>query len=336
MWAPFARSFQERQEGLTHEFPCIQIQADVTLGLGQREQPSRDGRRLCSLACVVQSDHRQHHPFERFLDICWLVKVLSEALQRLDRLGVLPLCQKDTRQQQHLPFVQLHKWEVLLLARVFLAQRQYAQAVETLERFREHLDQPADIEKTLEWMVLSVVALHHAGKRAQATSVAARLLALTEPEGYIRLYLDAGKLMQQALLALLEAAGKGGPHASREDGNSVSAHPISRSYVSRLLEVFEQEEQTRAHRAGTPLASWQEIQPMHPAAEVQRQGAEPLSRQELKVLRLLVTGQTYAEMAEALIVSPNTIKTQVSSIYRKLGVSRRAAAIAVTARLHLL
>ena len=55
-----------------------------------------------------------------------------------------------------------------------------------------------------------------------------------------------------------------------------------------------------------------------------------------QVLRLLVGGSTYAEMAEALIVSPNTIKTQVSSIYRKLGVSRRAEAIAITQRLHLL
>jgi LuxR family maltose regulon positive regulatory protein len=54
------------------------------------------------------------------------------------------------------------------------------------------------------------------------------------------------------------------------------------------------------------------------------------------VLRLLVAGQTYVEMAEALIVSPNTIKTQVSSIYRKLAVSRRAEAIAMAARLHLL
>ena len=41
-------------------------------------------------------------------------------------------------------------------------------------------------------------------------------------------------------------------------------------------------------------------------------------------------------MAETLIVSPNTIKTQVSSIYRKLGVSRRAEAIAVSAQFHLL
>src|SRR5260221_3073417 len=88
----------------------------------------------------------------------------------------------------------LRKWEVLLLVRVFLAQQQYALAVETLERFREHLDQPADtlnIEKMLEWMALSVVALHHAGKRTQAARIAARPFAMTEPEGCIRLYLDA-------------------------------------------------------------------------------------------------------------------------------------------------
>jgi LuxR family maltose regulon positive regulatory protein len=63
---------------------------------------------------------------------------------------------------------------------------------------------------------------------------------------------------------------------------------------------------------------------------------EPLSPQEQRVLRLLVAGQTYAEIAESFVVSPNTIKTQVNSIYRKLGVSRRAEAIELTGRLHLL
>ena len=231
------------------------------------------------------------------------------------------------------------KWEVLLLVRVSLAQQQYARAVETLERFREHLDQPADnlnIEKMLEWMALSVVALHHAGKSAQAARVAARLFAMTEPEGCIRLYLDAGEPMRQALEALLEAAGKGDPDAPQEDENSTSALSLSRSYVSHLLAAFEQEERKRAHRAGTPLARKPEIQPELTLTEVQKQGAESLSRQELRVLRRLCAGQTYAEMAEALIVSPNTIKTQVSSIYRKLGVSRRAEAIAATQRLSLL
>ena len=80
----------------------------------------------------------------------------------------------------------------------------------------------------------------------------------------------------------------------------------------------------------------QVIQSESEAAEMQRQGIEPLSRQELRVLRLLIAGQTYVEMAETLIVSTNTIKTQVSSIYRKLGVSRRAEAITATQRLQLL
>jgi LuxR family transcriptional regulator, maltose regulon positive regulatory protein len=230
----------------------------------------------------------------------------------------------------------LRKWEVLLLVRVALAQRRYARAVETLERFREHLDQPADIEKALEWMALSVVALHHAGKSTQVTPVAARLLALTEPEGYLRLYLDAGEPMRQALLAPLGTASKEGLNVPREEGNSVSAVSISRTYVSRLLAAFEQEERTRAHRADMSHASRQEIQPEPHRAEMQRQGAEPLSRQELKVLRLLVTGQTYTEMAEVLVVSSNTIKSQVGSIYRKLNVRGRLEAYTVAQRLRLL
>jgi DNA-binding CsgD family transcriptional regulator len=51
---------------------------------------------------------------------------------------------------------------------------------------------------------------------------------------------------------------------------------------------------------------------------------------------LFVAGQTYAEIAQELVVSRNTIKTQVSSIYRKLGVNRRAEASAVARQLQLL
>jgi len=226
----------------------------------------------------------------------------------------------------------LRKWEVLLLVRILLAQQQYTQAVEMLERFREHLDQPADIEKTLEWMALYVVALHHAGKSTQMVPIVTRLLTMTEPEGWIRLYLDAGEPMQQALEALLEANGKGDIDASQEDGNSRIAIIISRPYVSSLLSAFKQDKAARAHRA----MHQQVIQSESEAAEMQRQGIEPLSRQELRVLGLLIAAQTYVEMAETLIVSTNTIKTQVSSIYRKLGVSRRAEAIAASQRLQIL
>ena len=222
----------------------------------------------------------------------------------------------------------LRKGEVLMLVRVFLAQQQYAQAIETLERFSQHLDHPGDIDTTLEFLALSVVALHQGGKREQATRVAARLLAMTEPEGAIRVYLDAGPLMKHSLFTLLKA-----PQDNEPSPTSV---PISRPYVSRLLAAFEQEEWRSTHGRDTSPSTTNNV-PLHPPqSAVGRIPIEPLSRQEQRVLRLLVAGQTYAEMAEMLVVSPNTIKTQISSIYRKLGVSRRAEAIARTSHLHLL
>lgn len=62
---------------------------------------------------------------------------------------------------------------------------------------------------------------------------------------------------------------------------------------------------------------------------------EPLSRQEQRVLRLLVAELSYSEIARELIVSINTVKTQVNSIYRKLNVHSRREARAVAQHLHL-
>jgi LuxR family transcriptional regulator, maltose regulon positive regulatory protein len=171
---------------------------------------------------------------------------------------------------------------------------------------------------------LQVVALHSSGQPAQAQEVAARLLAMTESEGHIRVYLDAGQPMCQVLKSLLNA--------------ETSRPVVPTSYVSTLLETFEQEERKRSPGASTPVSRAAETLPFPPqsTSSAQSELYEPLSPQEQRVLRLLVAGRTYAEIAQELIVSLNTIKTQVSSIYRKLGVSRRAEATAVSQRLHLL
>ena len=222
----------------------------------------------------------------------------------------------------------LRKREVLLLVRVFLAQQQYTQAVQMLDRFRKHLDRPADSEPTIEWMALHVVALHLAGKNEQAALVAARLLALTEPEGCIRVYLEAGEPMKQVLKTWLSAPLQDDPAASEVS--------VSRPYVSRLLTAFEQEERRPSQGRDASPVTTRKALPQLPQSAIPRALIEPLSPQELKVLHRLCAGQTYAEIAEALVVSINTIKTQVSSTYRKLGVSRRVEAVTVAAQLHLL
>jgi DNA-binding CsgD family transcriptional regulator len=59
----------------------------------------------------------------------------------------------------------------------------------------------------------------------------------------------------------------------------------------------------------------------------------PLTPREREVLGELARGATYADIGRALFVSENTVKTHVSSLYAKLGVSRRSEALAV-ARTH--
>ena len=58
--------------------------------------------------------------------------------------------------------------------------------------------------------------------------------------------------------------------------------------------------------------------------------------QELRVLRLLVAGRSNRDIAAEQIVSINTIRTQVQSIYRKLGVNNRVAACEMARQVHLL
>lgn len=61
-----------------------------------------------------------------------------------------------------------------------------------------------------------------------------------------------------------------------------------------------------------------------------------LTASEIRVLHALPLHATTAEIAAALYVSPNTIKSQLRSLYRKLGCSTRDDAISIASRLRLL
>ena len=124
--------------------------------------------------------------------------------------------------------------------------------------------------------------------------------------------------------------------AALQDDSTALAVSVSRPYVSRLLRAFEQEERRPSQGSDASPLTTHKALPQFPQSARSAALIEPLSPQELKVLHKLCAGQTYAGMAEALVVSINTIKTQVSSIYRKLGVNRRTEAMTVAAQLHLL
>ena len=63
---------------------------------------------------------------------------------------------------------------------------------------------------------------------------------------------------------------------------------------------------------------------------------EPLSERELDVLRLLGTDLDGPEIARQLVVSLSTVRTHTRSIYSKLGVNSRRAAVSRADELNLL
>jgi DNA-binding NarL/FixJ family response regulator len=89
------------------------------------------------------------------------------------------------------------------------------------------------------------------------------------------------------------------------------------AYIRTLLSAFPVQERRGTQTLASPLV-------------------EPLSPQEMRVLRLLVQHRSNADIANELVVSVNTVRTQVQSIYRKLGVHTRSAASEVARELHLI
>lgn len=63
--------------------------------------------------------------------------------------------------------------------------------------------------------------------------------------------------------------------------------------------------------------------------QVREPALEPLSARELEVLALVAKGSTNRAVAAALFISEATVKTHLLHVYAKLGVSDRAAAVAV-------
>ncbi len=207
---------------------------------------------------------------------------------------------------------------LLTQVRIAFARAQYPEALAMLERFAPHLDLPMDHQITIEFLVLNVVALHQAGRTGEARTVAARLFSLTEPEGWLRVYLDAGPPMEQALHAFLDT----------QAGETPDAPALPHAYIARLLAAFAQEkERISSHARGATTAS-----PPLPSgwggAPAASALIEPLTRREREVLRALADGASNQEIAAALSISLATVKKHVSNLLGKLGVQSRTQAIA--------
>ncbi len=191
--------------------------------------------------------------------------------------------------------------EAFTLARIHIATGKYPAAFEVLDGWLEEAAGQGRVLSQVEALCLSALAHEMNADRDQAARALTQSLQIGKEKGFRRLFVDEGPKMAALLQAIQPM---------------LSSRSLS-LYATTLLHSFSPE--LVEHHAGEP-----------PEVLI-----EPLSQQEKRVLRLLARGLNNSEIARELIVSRNTIKTQVQSIYRKLNVNSRTEARLVARGLKL-
>jgi LuxR family maltose regulon positive regulatory protein len=185
------------------------------------------------------------------------------------------------------------------LARVRLTEGQVEEAVQLLTRLLAVAEAGGWMGDVIEILALQALALQAQGATTQALATLGRALALAEPEGYVRIFVDEGAPMAALLAQSAER---------RAQSDSLLI------YIEHLLRAFPEPQRQAQIVLRSPL---------------ERSSAliEPLSERELEVLRLLAAGLESPEIARELIISVSTARTHIKNIYGKLGVHGRVQAI---------
>jgi LuxR family maltose regulon positive regulatory protein len=157
----------------------------------------------------------------------------------------------------------------------------------------------------IEILTLQALARWAKNEKEQAVSTLTEALALAEPEGYVRTFVDEGPAMADLLSATLEV---------RQRGHADPAKRIPARYLAKLLAALAQENAAAGRQLHEPV----------------------LSERELEVLALIASGESNQEIANKLFITVATVKTHINNLYRKLGVRSRTQAVARAREMNLL
>jgi two-component system, NarL family, response regulator LiaR len=103
-------------------------------------------------------------------------------------------------------------------------------------------------------------------------------------------------------------------------------------YLMKNVSADELAEAIRAAHAGRSTLAPEAAGVLVRAVSAPREPVDALSQREREVLRLMADGLTNAAIADRLVIGVSTVKTHVSSIIAKLGVSTRTEACSVAIR----
>ncbi|HRF11104.1 MAG: ATP-dependent transcriptional activator MalT [Candidatus Accumulibacter phosphatis] len=193
----------------------------------------------------------------------------------------------------------------LTLARVWIAEGSvdsHEQAARLLQLLETEMMARHNVRFLIEVVALQALLRHLQGEETVACELLGRAVALAQPGGFIRLFVDLGQDLVPPLKRL-------------QTGQSIVGNAANARYVGQILAAFNDDWLVSAGR--------------------QQVGAD-LTRRELKILKLLAVRLSNIEISEELCISRATVKRHTQNIYRKLRASSRREAVFRARTLNLL
>ena len=172
------------------------------------------------LAKTEQSVHERNFIFR-------IPELAAAQMLTLLRQGNLPAA-ANLAQMHELPLSQ---------ARVLIAKGDSSPALAILQKYRQQMEAKGWADESLKTMILQAIALQANGEKDKGVQLLGEALAMAEPGGFIRIFVDEGTPMAHLL-------------------SEAAALRIKPDYVAQLLGAFQSEKQqfdVKPDLSATPL-----------------------------------------------------------------------------------
>ncbi len=193
-------------------------------------------------------------------------------------------------EQANLPATYQNEVALMLTAQIYLAQTDYGRAAKILSALLAKAEEQGRFFGVIHIEILLAKTRRLQKDTLQAMTHLQRAIELAQPQSFIRPFLNAGSALDKLLSGLIRAG---------------TLSPAATDFTGKVLSQIQ------------PAA---DAQPASDAAQ--------LTPRELEVLHHLAVGHTYAEIADRLVITENTLKYHIKNIYGKLNVNNRVQAVA--------
>lgn len=186
---------------------------------------------------------------------------------------------------------------LISLARILVSAKSPAsleRAAELLARLRNLVESSGDTRGKIEVLALQALLVSALGREQAALVILREAVALAQPGGVVRVFVDLGPSLARLLERLVQQGG-------------------APEHAARLLQAM----------GASPAVVAVPVGPLPPKESL----IEPLTYREQEVLELLAQRLSAKEIAQQLIISDRTVKRHTANIYQKLAVNNRQQAV---------